>query len=209
MAKERRSERTVRPARSSGRSRVVTCMTRSASKRKSSASGASGRAGSRRISRSRAPAGVPPGSLVRTAGWERVSSRALSRRAWVDFPEPSIPSKTIRHPGRHPGEGTEEREDDGVFSGECAEKEGVMDNPDLSQGLREGRKGERERGPSPPQRTTEEDGSRPQGRGTEAWRQKERPVSGRAHLPKTGRFPSGSRPASPRTGHDRGIWKGS
>src|SRR5688500_6100445 len=49
----------------------------------------------RRIS---APSTVPPGSRRQRCGIPAEASESASRRSWVDFPEPSPPSKTIRRP---------------------------------------------------------------------------------------------------------------
>src|SRR6266581_1224071 len=90
-----------------------TCWARAARKSMTSASGASGSLpGVKTISRIRSASGEPPGSRVKTAGMPRESRSALRRWAWVDFPDPSIPSKVRRRRrtlGRGPGSGAAAR----------------------------------------------------------------------------------------------------
>ena len=46
--------------------------------------------------------GEPPGSRVRRTLRPEASRLAASRRACVDFPDPSIPSKVMKQTARHP-----------------------------------------------------------------------------------------------------------
>ena len=82
---------TSRPASSAGRTTSSMCWARSAANSNASAlSVISLLAGSARIARTSFPVGVPPCSKVSTA-----SSSTASRRACVDLPEPSLPSKAM------------------------------------------------------------------------------------------------------------------
>src|SRR5689334_17296107 len=53
-----------------------------------------------RIARTISPMRVAPGSWTARTGMFACSSRSRSRRAWVDFPHPSPPSKTMNLPRR-------------------------------------------------------------------------------------------------------------
>jgi hypothetical protein len=50
-------------------------------------------------SRIRSASGEPPGSRVKDTGIPAFRRASRRREAWVDFPDPSIPSRVIRGPG--------------------------------------------------------------------------------------------------------------
>src|SRR5581483_9302213 len=82
------------PEASAGSMTSATCWARSAAISSASADGAiADDPGSRTSSRIRLPMSVPPGSRVRTA-----PRSAASLAAWVDLPDASPPSKTMRRP---------------------------------------------------------------------------------------------------------------
>src|SRR6202451_3406718 len=72
----------------------ATCSARSAAISSASVRGVGGAAsGARRIWRNRDPTGVAPGSKV-----SRAARTSASARAWVDLPQPSMPSSAMRRP---------------------------------------------------------------------------------------------------------------
>ena len=52
------------------------------------------------MARAASPIFVPPGSMVLTTSWPASTSRRISRRSWVDFPQASRPSNAISFPRR-------------------------------------------------------------------------------------------------------------
>ncbi|KXK00146.1 MAG: hypothetical protein UZ03_NOB001002878 [Nitrospira sp. OLB3] len=87
------------PRASAGSMTCATCWRRAANTRKASVSGATGSpVRSRRTARIFSANGVPPGSLVSTVRYPWLRNRSAKSLAWVDLPQPSIPSSVMRMP---------------------------------------------------------------------------------------------------------------